>query len=66
MGTGASVTVGQTVEIHYGANKSLGAPERFMLGASEVDQALETAVRGMRVGGKTHVGDVEIELIKVL
>ena len=66
VGTGATAGIGQTVEVRFGAKKPATVPERFMLGAGDVEEALDRAVRGMRVGGKRQVDDIEIELVRVL
>lgn len=66
VGSGAEAKLGQTVQVRYGGTKPAQAPERFMVGASEVDAALESAVRGMKVGGRRKLGELEIELLKVL
>lgn len=66
MGTGAEAKLGQTVLVRYGAGKPADAPEMFMIGASEVDPALEAGVKGMKVGGKRRLGTLEVELVKVL
>ncbi len=66
VGAGTEAKVGQTVEVRYSGTPLLKAPERFMIGASEVDTALEAAVRGMKVGGQRKLGDSQIELVKVL
>ena len=51
---------------HQSGERPAAAPELLMLGASDVDLALDRAIRGMREGGKRRVGAVEIELVKVL
>ena len=66
VGTGAEAKLGQTVQIHYGAGKPADTPELFMIGANEVDPALESGVKGMKVGGKRRLGTLEVELVKVL
>ena len=66
VGSGAEAKLGQTVSVRYSGNKPAEAPELLMLGASDVDPALDTAIRGMKVGGKRRVGAVEVELVKVL
>ena len=66
VGSGAEAKLGQTILVRYSGTKPTQAPERFMIGASEADVALESAVRGMRVGGRRKLGELEIELLKVL
>lgn len=66
VGNGAEAKVGQTVQLRYGAGRPADAPEVFMIGASEVDPALEAGVKGMKVGGKRKLGELEVELVKVL
>lgn len=66
VGNGAEAKVGQTVQVRYGAGRPADAPEVFMIGAHEVDPALESGVRGMKVGGKRKLGTLELELVKVL
>ena len=65
VGTGVAVDVGRTVQVRYTPERAT-EPTLFMVGAHEVDSALETAVKGMKVGGKRKLGSVEIELVKVL
>ena len=66
VGSGTEAKLGQTVQVRYSGTKPAPVPERFMIGASEVDGALESAVRGMKVGGRRKLGELEIELLKVL
>ena len=66
VGAGAEVTLGQTVVVRYGATKPANPAEMFMVGSGEIDPTLEAAVKGMKVGGKRKLGEIEIELIKIL
>ncbi len=66
VGTGQEAQLGQTVVVHYSANKPSELPEIFMLGTSDVSETLDKAVRGMRVGGKRKLAELEVELVKML
>lgn len=65
VGTGTATALGQTVQVKYSTAPPPG-PEVFMVGAGEVEPALEEAVKGMKVGGKRRIGAVELELVKIL
>jgi FKBP-type peptidyl-prolyl cis-trans isomerase 2 len=54
------------VVVRYGATKPVNPAEMFMVGSGELDPTLEAAVKGMKVGGKRKLGEIEIELIKIL
>jgi len=66
IGTGTEAKLGQTVVVRYGAGKTTELPETFMLGATETTPELEATVRGMKVGGKRKLGELDVELVKVL
>lgn len=66
VGTGPEAQLGQTVVVRYGTGKTPELPETFMLGATETTPELEAVVRGMKVGGKRKLGELEVELVKIL